>query len=312
MTFGYRSDDIVITICQNNAAKSIEIIELSKAAEDALAYSSASLVHQPIRKILPPRIAEMLSEYVEYEPDANDVGQVLSRVQSFSIVGANGKEVGYRMKVVRAESNDSNMTFKLVLQDKAGLRQNEAVREALQENFKGHEVLDSEMGLPNKHSLTKDVELMGFYSNKSGLRSCFAILQLDHYDSVFSQYGRDACLEIMKHVSVVSRQNLRPDDVLGMINHKRIGVLIIDTGQEAARIVLNRLRWQVAANPFILPDKTSIGLSVSISFSMISSGPADKNLIDECESALINMGDESVNALLEVGEAEKRRMADNG
>jgi hypothetical protein len=33
MILGYRSNDAVITICQNNSAKSIEIVDVNKAAE---------------------------------------------------------------------------------------------------------------------------------------------------------------------------------------------------------------------------------------------------------------------------------------
>lgn len=307
MMFGYRSNDAVVTICQNNGAKSIEITELNKAAEDMLGYSNAELTGQGLSKFLPPRIAEMLKEYVEFQSDANDVGQVLSKVQSFSFLGKDGKENGYRLKVVRAESTENAIFFKLVLQDKTGLRKNEALRRAIQDNFKGHEVLDTDTGLPDRYSLGKDIELMGYYSNKSELRSCFAILQLDHYDELFSQYGRPTCHGLIKHVSQVCRQSLRPDDVVGSINYKRIGVLLIDTTPDSARLVFNRLRWQIAANPFILPDKSSIGLSVSISFCRIGGRVTEKSILDASEESLDAMGNHAVNALVEVDETGKRK-----
>jgi diguanylate cyclase (GGDEF)-like protein/PAS domain S-box-containing protein len=307
MILGYRSNDAVITICQNNAAKSIEIVDINKAAEEMLGYKNSELAKKSLLDVLPPRIAEMLNVYVEFEGDANDVGQVLSKVQSFSIIGHDGKETGYRLKVVRAESNGQNDFFKLVLQDKLGLRKNEVLRKAIQDNFKGHEVIDEDSGLPDRNSLSKDIELMGYYSNKSDLRSCFAVMQLDHYDELFSQYGRDTCHAIIKHVAQVSRQGLRPDDILGNVNYKRIGVLLLDTTPESVRMVFNRLRWQIAANPFILPDKTSIGLSVSISFRRIGGRVGDKNILEDCDEALDAMGPGVVNALIEVEESTKRQ-----
>jgi diguanylate cyclase (GGDEF)-like protein len=311
MLLGYRSNDAVITICQNNQAKSIEISDINKTSEELLGYSNADITHQPLTCILPPRIAELLREYVEFENDANDVGNVLAKVQSFSVIGKNGKETGYRLKVVRAESSGSNIIFKLVLQDKMGLRKNEELRKIIQENFKGHESLDPDTGLPDRKSLGKDIELMGYYNSKSDLRTCFAILQLDHYDDLFSQYGRDVCHALIKHIASVCHQNLRPDDVVGSISYKRIGVLLLDTTPESARMVFNRLRWQIAANPFLLPDKTTIGLSVSISFARIGGFVSDKKLIDGCDKALDKLGAGIANALVEIDEADKRK-ADNG
>lgn len=308
MTLGYRSNDAVITICQNNSAKSIEIHDINKQAEDLTGYSKGDLMAKRLTDILPPRIAEMLTEYVEFESDANDVGAVLSKVQSFSIVGKNGKETGFRLKVVRDESTTSRMIFKLVLQDRMGLRQNEALRKIIQDNFKGHEALDPDTGLPDRSSLAKDIELVGHYTSKADLRSCFALLQIDHFDELFSQYGRDKCQQMLKHVAQVCRQNLRPDDVVGSTSHKRVGVLLIDTTPESARMVFNRLRWQIAANPFALPDKTTIGLSVSISFSRIVGGLANKKLLADCEGAMDEMGAAAINALLEVGEGDKRKL----
>lgn len=307
MMLGYRSNDAVITICQNNRAKSIEITDVNNIAEGMLGHGNSDLAGQALVQVLPPRIAELLKEYVEYKDNANDVGSVLSKVQSFSIIGKDGKETGYRLKVVRTESSGDLIYFRLVLQDKVGLRKNEALRRVIQDNFKGHEVLDAETGLPNRYSLGKDIELMGYYNSKSDLRTCFGIFQIDHYDELFSQYGRATCNTILKHVAGICRQNIRPDDVIGSINYKRTGVLLLDTTPESARMVFNRLRWQIAANPFTLPDKTTIGLSVSISFARIGGRVSDKKLIDDCDMALDAMASGSANALLEVDEGDKRR-----
>jgi diguanylate cyclase (GGDEF)-like protein/PAS domain S-box-containing protein len=303
---GYRSNDGVVTICQNNAAKSIEITAVNKPAEDLLGFSAQELVGKNLFEILPPRIGEMLKEYVEFDMDANDVGQVLSKVQSFSTMSREGKETGFRLKVVRTESTGNTIFFELVLQDKTGLRKNEALRKAIQDNFKGHEVLDKTTGLPDRYSLGKDIELMGYYSNKGDVRSCFAVLQLDHYDELMSQYGRPACDEIVHHLAHVSRQSLRPDDIVGSVNYKRIGVLLIDTTIESARMAVNRLRWQIAANPFILHDKTSLGLSVSISFSRIGGRVSDKSVLDNCENAIEILGAAAINVLTEVEDHDRR------
>ena len=301
MMLGHRSNDAVVTICQNNSKKSIEITGLNKACEELLGYVAAEIIGKALASILPPRIATMLHEYVEFESDANDVGHVLSKVQSFSTIGKDGKENSFRLKIERTQASADSVFFELVLQDKTGLRKNVALRQAIAENFKGHEVLDPVTGLPDRHSLAKDIELMGYYSKKSDIRSSFAIIQLDHYDELLSQYGRTVCQHIMVHVAALSRQGSRPDDVVGMVNFKRLGILLLDTSIESARMVVNRLRWQIAANPFLLSDKTAVGLSVSIAFCRVGGGrTSDKEILGSCDDVLDALGASAINVLTEV------------
>ncbi len=63
-------------------------------------------------------------------------------------------------------------------------------------------------------------------------------------------------------------------------------------------MAVNRLRWQVAANPFTLPDKTNIGLSISIAFSRIGGRIGDRSVLDNCDDAL--------------DEARRRRQSERG
>ncbi len=311
MILSHRGDDAVITVCQNNGDKSIEISDINKQAEDLVGLSNKKLKGKALAKILPKRIGEMLEEYVEFDDGVNDVGSVLGRVQSFSIIGGDGKETSYRLKVVRADSQEDKIIFKLVLHDKTGIKKNEAVRKVIQDNFKGHESLDPETGLPDKVSLAKDIELMGYYNNKGDVKSSFAIIQIDHYDELFAQYGRTVCHGILKHAAQICRQSLRPDDVVGSVASKRVGVLLMDTTTEAARMTFNRLRWQIAANPFILPDKSSVGLSVSIAFSRVGGRASDKTVMDSCIDMLDEMGATAVNMLADVEDAHnKKKLAD--
>ncbi|MBY0407333.1 MAG: hypothetical protein K2Q01_06535, partial [Rickettsiales bacterium] len=115
------------------------------------------------------------------------------------------------------------------------------------------------------------------------------------------------CQTIVKHIALLCQQSLRPDDVVGVVNYKRVGVLLIDTSIESARMTVNRLRWQIAANPFSLPDKTSVGLSVSIAFSRVGGRMSDISVLDHCDTVLEELGASAINVLTEVDENTHRR-----
>ncbi len=299
---GHRSNDAVITICQDNSRQAIEIRELNQPAEDVLGFDSATVSGRPLIHFLPNRIQTLLNEYVEYDDEGNDVGIVLSKVQSFCIVNNQGKEVAFRLKVLRSESLDKHAYFRLILQDRAGGRQNEAFRAALRDNFKGHEVLEPHTGLPDRGSLIKDLELVHYYVNKEALKACVAVVEIDHFQDVKGKHGEDAVYDLLKHVAGIARQNLRGDDTIGCIGPDRLGILIMDTNPESARMVLNRLRWLIAAAPLAPENREPIPATVSIAFGRVDQQSQDKDMIPKLEATLEEPASGAGNALLEVAE----------
>jgi hypothetical protein len=59
-----------------------------------------------------------------------------------------------------------------------------------------------------------------------------------------------------------------------------------------------------------MPDKTNIGLSVSISFSRIGGRISDKSVLEYCENTLEVMGASAVNVLTEVDDMERFKAED--
>lgn len=302
---GYRSSDAVLTICQNNVAKSIEIIGINDAAASMTGYVASDIAGRALVDVIPSRIAGLLSEYVEYEPDANDVGMVLSKVQSFSLLSKDGKEHAYRLKVVRGESTQQRIEFRLVLQDKHGMLKEDMERKALEDNFRGHQVLDPALEMPDRKSLSKDIELANLHCNKSSLRACFAVMQLDHAEQFEHEYGADTVTQALKHIATLCRNSLRPYDVVGRVGTYRVGVLLLETSPESARMVLNRLRWQIASNPFELPNESTLVLSVSIAFGRIGGRPSDVTVMGNCEGYLNGLPSDNANSLNEVESSKK-------
>lgn len=286
MSIDYRTNDAVITICQNNKAGIVTISQINDTASNLIGFSAPELANQPLSSILPKRITELLTEYIDFENDTNDVGAVLSKVQSFSIVGKNGQEKVYRIKILRVESSENLSFFSMVLQDTVEARKSDAARKIIRDNFKGHESLDRQTQLPDRISIIKDIELAKHHSNSNNILSCFAVLQIDEYSKLVAQKGNTVGSELLKYVASLASRSLRPDDVVGIVGDGRIGVLLMDIVGGSERLILNRLRWQIASNPYIDASQHSIGVSVSIAFYSISSGKGIDKTVEQCEAAL--------------------------
>lgn len=283
---GHRANDAVLTICQNNGAKSIEIIDVNDALAGMVGYGAKELSGKNLSEMVPDRLSELLSEYVEYEDDANDVGMVLSKVQNFGLKAKSGQEKKFRLKVVRGESTRDRLTFRLVLQDTTDAKKDDALRNLIQENFKGHEVLHPEIGVPDRKSLEKDIELVVYYHHKAELRASFVLIRPDHIHDIDDQYGSRQRVLLMKHIVHVCRGNLRPGDVVGALDSHTLGVLLLDATGDSTRMVANRLRWQIAAQPFGLPDRGDLSLTASMSYSNIDGVKAAPELIAACEAMI--------------------------
>lgn len=297
---GYRSNDAVITICQDNKRRSIDIHEMNEPAEVVLGRDTSALKGKPLNEFLPERIRTLLEEYVEFEEDGNDVGSVLSKVQSFCLVNSQGKESAWRLKVLRSEALDHNSYFDLILQDRTGGRKDEAFRSILRENFKGHEVLDTNTGLPDRQSIVKDLELVLYYVNKEAVKACFAVLELDQFHEIQQQYGQTTCYELLKHIAGIAKQNLRGDDTAGCVGPKHLGIILMDTNIESCRMVLNRLRWMISANPYVMDNKEPLPATVSICFTAVGQREMDKDLLPQVENYLLSLPNRTGNALVEL------------
>lgn len=292
----HRSSDAILTIRQNNERRRIEIRALNPAATKALHFVPETVIGRVLTDFLPQRIRDLLEEYVEYENDGNDVGHVLARVQSFCLLDGKGEERAFRLKVLRSDSPDGHAYFQLILQDKTGGKREEAFRALLRENFRGHEVLDPETGLPDRQSIVKDLEMLHYYVNKEALSACFAVLDLDQYEAIGAAHGAGAPQAALRHIAALARQNLRTDDTIGRVHARRIGIILMDTTAESARMVLNRLRWLVAANPFPTASGEPFPITASIAFSGVAAAP-DKEFLARVESSLPPGG---ANALAEL------------
>lgn len=301
----HRSSDVVFTICQDNSRKVVDIRDANANAEEVLGFSQIELRNKPLIDFLPARIKELVNEYVEYEDDANDVGSVLSKVQNFLMLDKQGREVAFRARIVRSEALDANAYFKLILQDKQGIKKTEAFKRVLVENFKGHEAIHPETGLPDRGSIFKDLELTLHYVNKGEIKASFAVIEIDDFEKLRGRYGASSFRAMQQHVAALARKHLRAEDTVGTLSPARLGLILVDAELESARMVLNRYRGRINATPCPMPDGSLVPLTVSMAFAQIGVGEHERTILDDCDYVM-NTQKTGNNAMIEVGDVEKR------
>lgn len=299
MLHTYRKHDAVIVVCQNNEKQVVEIAAMNNRAELLTGYRVDEILGKPLMDYLSPKLVDLIREEIRYSDPGFDFGDVLSKTFDFQFIHKNGEQMEFRLRLVRSEAVDRNPVFHLVLEEEAVYREHEAFKKILSENFKGHEVIDSATGLPDRHSLLKDLELVQYYTKKKEFQACFAVMELDDYEAMRTRSGEDFCQQALSHIGKLCRQKLRKEDAVGKMSAQAIGMILMQITPESSRIVLNRLRWSIGSIPLILNDGKKLEATVSVSFVMLDESDPEKLML-QCERQLQGGREKGKNLLHEV------------
>jgi diguanylate cyclase (GGDEF)-like protein len=232
-----------------------------------------------------PKLAEYILDDLDYHDTGHDLGDLLGKIYEFQFQHRSGKILDFRLRLVRAEPLGLNHVFHLILQEEHVVRENEEFRRILGENLKGNETLDSATGLPDRHSLLKDLEMVQFYSFKHQFSACFAVIELDNVDTILATGGQAACNLVLKEMSQLCKLRLRKGDTVGLMSSRAVGVILMQISPDAARVVLNRLRWSVNSLSLTIENTQSLTVAASISFRMLDDSDPEQQMI-LCERLL--------------------------
>lgn len=299
MLHQYRKNDAVIVICQNNESRAVEIAAINEFAQALTGYASEELVGKPLVDYLSDKLATLIREDLVYNDPGFDLGDVLSKTYDLQLKHKNGTLEEFRLRLVRSESIGRNPVFHLVLQEEHVFREHEAFKKILSENFKGHEVLDEAVGLPDRHSLLKDLELVQYYTLKKQFSACFAVIELDQFDKLANQYSEAFATQALSHIGQLCRQRLRKEDAIGVMSKRALGMVLMQITPESSRLVLNRLRLSIHSLPMLDEQGRKVEISVNISFIMLDESDPEQMMF-KAEKALSEQRGRGHNLLLEV------------
>lgn len=103
-------------------------------------------------------------------------------------------------------------------------------------------VRDSLTGLYN-HTHTKELlEREINLSNRNGKPLQFAMIDIDHFKLVNDNYGHPVGDSVIKILARLLKQSLRSTDIIGRYGGEEFAVILPDTNQKEAEIILNKIR----------------------------------------------------------------------
>lgn len=158
---------------------------------------------------------------------------------------------------VMTEENSGQVHFVCIAKDISERRKSE-------ESIRYQANHDMLTGLSNRYALEKEIQacskMILFYPEEM---SMFLYLDLDKFKIVNDVCGHHAGDELIKHLSLMMKQNLREQDTLARIGGDEFGVLLNGISQEEGLIIAEALCETVKKFRFIWEEKVfTLGVSI--------------------------------------------------
>jgi len=150
---------------------------------------------------------------------------------------------------------------------------------------------DSLTGLLNRRALYDYTETELNRARRENSHLSLALLDVDYFKAVNDEHGHLIGDEALKLVAQIITQSKRPYDWAGRWGGEEFMVTLPRTSLAEARLVAERLRENVAAANFLLPNNTRLPLHVSLGVTSTSINPLDiRPMID----FLLHQADEAL------------------
>ncbi len=286
-----------LLVCQNNDKKTLHVQHMSPALAQHLGYGADGPAGKDIRDIIGDTVREAVDDYVEFEDGMADLEQVLGRVRSFTLKGVEGNEQSFSLRILRDPAPDRHDWFRLILKDERRQIQDNSFLTAITDSIAGISAVDEASGLPDRHTAEQAVRVAAKYVGSHQLNACFAVIRIDRFEKSVRTFGKEPCAALLQHVAQCCRATFRTDDVIAALGEHTLGLVLLDITPDAARVVLNRLRWYIATHHIHFGGKSNFSVTVSVAFTALkeSHGP---ELVDKAEQAVLDIHADERSALV--------------
>lgn len=153
--------------------------------------------------------------------------------------------------------------FKQIIQEKK--KTERALQELQQVNQKLEQLAatDSLTGIANRREFMNRAEEEISRANRNGTDLCMMVIDFDQFKNVNDEYGHQAGDKVLKEFVRLSKEIMRPSDLLGRIGGEEFALLLPETELSSSIKVAERLREYIEDSPVTYNNKT-INLTISI------------------------------------------------
>lgn len=114
---------------------------------------------------------------------------------------------------------------------------------------------------------------------------CVSLMDIDHFKRLNDTYGHDAGDEALVHLVQVTREALRPTDVIARFGGEEFVIILPDTGMDEAVKVMTRVQRHLTKN-FFMHDNQRLLITFSAGVALRGEGEGAESMISRADKAL--------------------------
>lgn len=293
-----RKDDIALILRQNNDIGAITVIDADEAFAGLCGMHREALINTPFMDLLGMKTHEYLSDAIDFTADGPDLAEVSQKIREFRFKVVSGGEIIRPFRVESIDSPDGHGWFRLIIAGDDQRAMREKLAQSLQEHFAGQATTSAETGLLTDEAAAAYLQMLKNVLPGREMDGCCALLRIDRFDKSLARYGKAGSLQLLHHVANCCKSTFRAEDVVCQINNHTLAMFLVDINHDAARVVLNRLRWNIRNHRIAFGGKEDFSVTVSIAFgSVLTPG---ESILERCKNKVESLSVDERNQLLEL------------
>lgn len=142
-------------------------------------------------------------------------------------------------------------------------------------------------GLNNVHQFHSIFNLLSSRAEKKGEKLSILIIDIDHFKKVNDTYGHVSGDEVLKQMGSLLLNSCGPGDIVSRNGGEEFSVLRYKCSHKECLMLGEHIRSSVEAHSFILPDGTSLWLTISIGAATLHETTGElEQLVKQADDAL--------------------------
>lgn len=140
------------------------------------------------------------------------------------------------------------------------------------------------------------------YARQRGASFAVIAIDIDHFKQVNDLYGHEAGDMVLQQVAVLLSNSSRGGDYIFRLGGEEFLLLLVDVDQDRAFKAAEKLRQQVAAESFRLPQERTLTVTISIGLALHNGHPDYKRMLRRADEALYQAKHSGRNCIVVAGD----------
>jgi diguanylate cyclase (GGDEF)-like protein/PAS domain S-box-containing protein len=238
--------------------KNMKLIYLNKEAEKMFGYSKDETIGQHLNMLIPPEFHAVHDTHIRKFLEENTVARLMNDRQNVEVKGIrkNGNQFFAEISIIKIQQEEEVILAAIIRDISTSKELEKKLRD-----FAEHDALT---GIMNRRMtedvLKKDIERASRYNKPLSL----LMMDIDHFKRVNDTFGHDVGDLVLKHLTKISKSNLREVDSFGRWGGEEFVVLLPEIDLKGAHVVAEKLRKSIENTSLKINEDEKVSYTISI------------------------------------------------